>query len=200
MEHSFSDRQRILMIRYLDNTEVTRRRLNMKWFVFTAGILAFGTLQADAQGGKIGYVNSQQIFAESPEFQEAQDRFDNEVEDWNNRAAALNDVVDSIKLENEKNSLIWSASKRKEVEDLLAAKQDSLQRYLDETFGPNGKAERRMAELSKPIEERIIGVIRGIAIEKDFDMVLDVAAVSIAFAKENLDLTEDVLAEMAKER
>jgi outer membrane protein len=172
----------------------------MKWFIFATGILIFGALQANAQGGKIGYVNSQQIFAESPEFQEAQDRFDNEVEDWNNRAAALNDVVDSIKLENEKNSLIWSASKRKEVEDLLAAKQDSLQRYLDETFGPNGKAERRMAELSKPIEERIIGVIRGIAIEKDFDMVLDVAAVSIAFAKENLDLTEDVLAEMAKER
>ena len=171
----------------------------MKWFVFATGILAFGALQANAQG-KIGYVNSQRIFAESPDFQEAQDRFDKEVEDWNNRAAALNDVIDSLKLENEKNSLIWSASKRKEVEDLLAAKQDSLQRYLDETFGPNGKAELRMAELSRPIEERIISIIRGVAIEKDFDMVLDVAVVSIAFAKESLDLTEDVLAEIAKER
>lgn len=172
----------------------------MRWLVLATGILASGALQANAQGSRIGYVNSQRIFAESPEFQEAQARFDKEVEDWNNRAAALNDVVDSLKLEKEKNSLIWSASKRKEVEDLLAAKQDSLQQYLDETFGPNGKAERRMAELSRPIEERIIGIIRRIAIEKDFDMVLDVAAVSIAFAKESLDLTDDVLAEIAKER
>jgi outer membrane protein len=172
----------------------------MRWLVLATGILAFGALQANAQGGRIGYVNSQRIFAESPEFQEAQAKFDKEVEDWNNRAAALNDVVDSLKLEKEKNSLIWSASKRKEVEDLLAAKQDSLQQYLDETFGPDGKAERRMAELSRPIEERIIGIIRRIAIEKDYDMVLDVAAVSIAFAKESLDLTDDVLAEIAKER
>lgn len=172
----------------------------MRWLVLATGILLSGALQANAQGGRIGYVNSQRIFAESPEFQEAQARFDKEVEDWNIRAAALNDVVDSLELEKEKNSLIWSASKRKEVDDLLTAKQDSLQQYLDETFGPNGKAEKRMAELSRPIEERIIGIIRRIAIEKDFDMVLDVAAVSIAFAKESLDLTDDVLAEIAKER
>ncbi len=171
----------------------------MKWFIFATGIFVFGALQANAQEGKIGYVNSQRIFAESSEFQEAQARFDKEVEDWNTRAAALNDVIDSVKLDNERNSLIWSASKRKEVEDLLTAKQDSLQLYLDETFGPSGKAERRMAELSRPIEERIIEIIRRIAIEKDYDMVLDVAAVSIAFAKESLDLTEDVLAEIAKE-
>lgn len=199
MEHSFPDRQRILINRYLNNAWINLRRMDMKWFIFATGIFVFGALQANAQGGKIGYVNSQRIFAESSEFQEAQARFDKEVEDWNTRAAALNDVIDSVKLENEKNSLIWSASKRKEVEDLLAAKQDSLQRYLDETFGPGGKAERRMAELSRPIEERIIDIIRRIAIENDYDMVLDVAAVSIAFAKESLDLTEDVLAEITKE-
>lgn len=199
MEYSFPDRQRILINRYLNNAWINLRRMGMKWFIFATGIFVFGALQANAQGGKIGYVNSQRIFAESSEFQEAQARFDKEVEDWNTRAAALNDVIDSVKLENEKNSLIWSASKRKEVEDLLTAKQDSLQRYLDETFGPGGKAERRMADLSRPIEERIIDIIRRIAIENDYDMVLDVAVVSIAFAKESLDLTEDVLAEITKE-
>lgn len=171
----------------------------MRWIVVCAGFLVMGASPVLAQGGKIGYVNSQRIFAETPEFQEAQARFEKEVEDWNSRADEMNVAIDSIKLDKEKNSLIWSASKRKEVEDLLTVKQDSLQRYLDETFGPNGKAERRMAELSKPIEERIISIIRRIAIEKDFDMVLDVASVSIAFAKESLDLTDDVLAEIAKE-
>jgi outer membrane protein len=182
------------------NERVFLRRIIMRWIIVCTGFLVAGTAPAFAQGGKIGYVNSQRIFAETPEFQEAQARFEKEVEDWNGRAADMNTVIDSIKLDKEKNSLIWSASKRKEVEDLLTAKQDSLQRYLDETFGPNGKAERRMAELSKPIEERIISIIRRIAIEKDFDMVLDVASVSIAFAKESLDLTDDVLAEIAKEK
>jgi outer membrane protein len=171
----------------------------MKWMIIGAGCLLIGTAPAFAQGGKIGYVNSQRIFAETPEFQEAQDRFEKEVADWRSRADDMNAVIDSIKLDKEKNSLIWSASKRKEVDELLTAKQDSLQSYLDETFGTSGKAEKRMAELSKPIEDRIIAIIRRIAIEKDFDMVLDVASVSIAFAKESLDLTDEVLAEIAKE-
>ena len=45
----------------------------------------------------------------------------------------------------------------------------------------------------------MIAVIRRIAIEKDFDMVLDASVVSIAFAKESLDLTDEVIAEISKE-
>jgi len=171
----------------------------MRWFVLGIGITIVGATQSFAQG-KVGYVNSQQIFSELPEFQEAQTKFDKEVEDWNGRAATMNQEIDSIKTEQTKNSLIWSSTKRTEVEALLKGKQDSLQQYLNDTFGPNGKAENRMAELSKPIEERIIAVVKRVAIEKDFDMVLDVATVSIAFAKESLDLTDEVLAEMAKEK
>jgi Skp family chaperone for outer membrane proteins len=79
------------------------------------------------------------------------------------------------------------------------AKQDTLQQFLDITFGPSGKAERRMGELSQPLKERVIAIIRRLAIEKDFDMILDASVVSIAFAKESLDLTDDVIAEISKE-
>ena len=112
----------------------------------------------------------------------------------------MNDEVEKLKEDSQKNSLVWSASKKKEADSLLKAKQDTLQQYLDATFGPNGKAEKRMAELSKPIKDRIIAIIKRIAIENDVDMVLDAATTSIAYAKESLDLTDEVLAELAKER
>ncbi len=145
-------------------------------------------------------MDSQKIFTESTEFQEAQAKFDKEVEDWNTQAANMNDEVEQLKEDTQKNSLVWSSTKKKEAEDQLKAKQDTLQNYVDITFGPNGKAEKRMAELSKPIKDRIIGVIKRIAIENDFDVVLDAANVSIAYAKESLDLTDEVLAELAKEK
>jgi len=171
----------------------------MKWLVYGVGFFLMGATSVLGQG-KIGYVNSQRIFSELPEFQEAQSRFDKEVEDWNSRAEAMNLEIDSVKGEQSKNSLIWSASKRSEIEALIKGKEDSLQQYLNTTFGQGGKAETRMAELSRPVQERIIAVIRRVAIEKDFEMVFDVATVSIAFAKESLDLTDEVLAEMAKEK
>ncbi len=149
--------------------------------------------------GKIGYVDSQRIFSELPEFKEAEVKFNKEVEDWEDQAADMKAEIDSLVVEKDKNSLVWSATKKKEVEDRLSAKQDTLQQFLDITFGPSGKAERRMNELSQPLKERVIAIIRRIAIENDYDMVLDAAVVSIAFAKESLDLTDDVISEVSKE-
>ncbi len=170
----------------------------MKW-VICAVLMLFTPVIAMAQA-KIGYVDSQKIFAQSPEFQEAQAKLDKEVEDWQSLAATMNDEIKKLKEDSEKNSLVWSSSKKKESDALLQAKQDTLQQYLDATFGQNGKAEKRMAELSKPIKDRIIGIIRRIAIENDYDIVLDAANVSIAYAKESLDLTDEVMAELAKEK
>jgi outer membrane protein len=172
----------------------------MKYLTLALGLVLFSIIPAMAQEGKIGYVDSQKIFAQSPEFQEAQTRFDKEVDDWNSQAAAMNDEIDKLKEDNQKNSLVWSATKKKEADDKLKAKQDTLQQFLDTTFGQGGKAEKRMAELSKPIKDRIIGIIKKVAIENDYDVVLDAANVSIAYAKESLDLTDEVMAEMSKEK
>ena len=172
----------------------------MKQFLIAAGIASILAIPALAQEGKIGYVDSQKIFAESTEFQEAQAKFDKEVEDWNTQASNMKDEVDRLTEEYQKNSLVWSSTKKKEAEDQLKAKQDTLQNYIDVTFGQGGKAEKRMAELSKPIKDRIIGIIKRIAIENDYDMVLDAANVSIAWAKESLDLTNEVIAELSKEK
>ena len=170
----------------------------MRRFLILAASLILLPAFARAQG-KVGYVDSQRIFSELPGFKDAEAKFNKEVEDWEAQAAVMKDDIDSLTEEQEKNSLVWSATKKQEVKARLTAKQDTLQQFLDITFGPSGKAERRMNELSQPLKEQVIAVIRRLAIEKDYDMVLDAAVVSIAFAKESLDLTEDVITEMSKE-
>jgi outer membrane protein len=194
VENAFPNRQRLLKV----NNSI--QGADMKRFMVAAGFALIFAIPALAQEGKIGYVDSQKIFTESTEFQEAQAKFDKEVEDWNTQASNMKDEVDRLTEEYQKNSLVWSATKKKDAEDQLKAKQDTLQNYLDVTFGQGGKAEKRMAELSKPIKDRIIGIIKRIAIENDYDMVLDAANVSIAWAKESLDLTDEVIAELAKEK
>ncbi|HBC47965.1 MAG TPA: hypothetical protein DEO84_08585 [candidate division Zixibacteria bacterium] len=170
----------------------------MRNLLLAFGVLLFAAFPALAQEGKIGYVDSQKIFAQSPEYQEAQAKFDKEVEDWNAKAATMNDEVDKLKEDQQKNSLVWSQAKKKEADEKLKAEQDTLQQYLDSTFGANGKAEKRMAELSKPIKDKIVGVIKKVAIENDFEMIFDAANVSIAYAKENLDITDQVITELGK--
>jgi outer membrane protein len=149
---------------------------------------------------KIGYVNSQQIFSQSQEYQEAQAKFDKDVENWNAEADEMKQNIANLQKDLESQSLILSAEKKKEKELILSAKQDTLNQFLNATFGQEGKAERRMAELSKPIRDKILEVIEKIAIENNYSLIFDAGTVNIAYAKKSLDITDEVLAEMAAEK
>lgn len=149
---------------------------------------------------KIGYVDSQRIFAEFQEYQDAQAKFDKDVETWNVQAEQMKLDVDQLLEELEGQSLILSAEKKKEKETYLKAKQDTLRQYLDATFGPEDKAEKRMAELSKPVREKVLEVIERIAIENNYSIVFDAGTVNIAYAKKSLDITDEILAELAVEK
>jgi outer membrane protein len=149
---------------------------------------------------KIGYVDSQRIFAEFQEYQDAQAKFDKDVETWNTQADQMKSEVDQLSSELEGQSLILSAEKKKEKETYLKAKQDTLRQYLDATFGPDGKAEKRMAELSKPVRDKVLEVIERVAIENNYSIVFDAGTVNIAYAKKSLDITDEILAELAAEK
>ena len=149
---------------------------------------------------KIGYVDSQRIFAEFQEYQDAQAKFDKDVETWNVQAEQMKSEVDQLLGELEGQSLILSAEKKKEKETFLKAKQDTLRQYLDATFGPEGKAEKRMAELSKPVRDKVLEIIERVAIENNYSIIFDAGTVNIAYAKKSLDITDDILAELAVEK
>jgi outer membrane protein len=149
---------------------------------------------------KIGYVDSQRIFAEYQEYQDAQAKFDKDVEAWNAQADQMKSDIDALTDELESQSLILSPEKKNEKEAYLKAKQDTLRQFLDATFGTDGKAERRMAELSKPIRDKVLEVIERLAIENDYSIVFDAGTVNIAYAKKSLDITDEVLAELTAEK
>jgi outer membrane protein len=155
---------------------------------------------AMAQEMKIGYVDSQRIFDQSPEYQDAQAKFDKDVESWNTQAEQMRKDIEGMQKELESQSLILSADKKKEKELSLTAKQDTLNQFLSATFGTSGKAEKRMAELSKPIRDRVLEVIEKIAIENNYSLIFDAGTVNIAYAKKSLDITDEVLSEMTTQK
>jgi outer membrane protein len=170
------------------------RNLLIAGFVF---MIAIGAMAEDV---KIGYVDSQRIFAEFQEYQDAQAKFDKDVEAWNNQADQMKADVETMTEELQNQSLILSPEKKQEREDNLKAKQDTLKQFLDATFGPEGKAERRMAELSKPIRDKVLEAIERLAIENNYSIIFDAGTVNIAYAKKSLDITDDVLAELTAEK
>ena len=161
-------------------------------------LVLFLPASTSSQEGKIGYVDSMRLRTEFKGFTDAQAKFDQDVKAWEDEAAEMKKTLDSLEKDIEETSLILSEAKRKEKEDSLSAQERRYQKFTNDVFGPGGKAEKRNAELTKPILDKINLVLEKIATDEDIIMIFDSVNGNIAYAKKNLDLTDLVLEELDK--
>lgn len=166
--------------------------------LFAAGLLFLGTGSVSSQEGKIGYVDSMRLRAQFKEFADAQAEFDKDVQTWQDSIGVLELIIDSLKQDLETTNLLLSETKKKEKEENIEAAELEYHRLTNDIFGPGGKAERRNAELTKPILDKINQVLEKIATEENFIMIFDSVNANIAYAKRNLDLTDQVLEELRR--
>lgn len=185
----------------------------MRWILkagFAAGLMLsfvlFTSVLADEM--KFGYVNSAEIFSRYKSFSDAQQKFNKEVEDWQNKAQTMKSEVDSLALyiKGETNVMpprlpfhALSESKQREKQEEYKAKEAAYLEYVNTIFGPDGTAERRNAELTQPILDKINSIIAKIAQDEDYAFVFDAVGGAIAYAAPKYDLTEIVIDELNKE-
>ncbi|MGB2697526.1 MAG: OmpH family outer membrane protein [Candidatus Zixiibacteriota bacterium] len=151
-----------------------------------------------SQEGKLGYIDSMRIRAEYKEFEDAQAQFDKDVARWEAQADTMRKEIDSLQTDLDKKGLLYSETTKNEKESQVESLKTQYQRFVNDTFGPGGKAERRNAELTKPIIDKINQVLEKVAIENNFAMVFDSVGGNLAYANKALDLTDKVLEELKK--
>ena len=149
---------------------------------------------------KIGYINSEKIFAEYEGTKEAQDKFNKEVAKWEQEATERQKEMRELKDQLEKQSLLLSSERKKEIEDKLQAKMVEYQKFLQEKFGQEGEALQKNETLTKPIVEKINKILEQIAKTENYDFIFDARVGGLVFAKPGYDLTERVLAALNKEK
>ncbi|NLG17705.1 MAG: OmpH family outer membrane protein [Fibrobacter sp.] len=166
-----------------------------------AGAMAL-TMAATASWAelKIGYINSELIFMEYEGTKDAQDKFNKEVAKWEQEASKKQKEIKDLKDQLDKQSLLLSNDRKKEMEDSLNQKMISYQSFLQEKFGQKGEALVKNEELTKPIIEKINKIIEKIAKEENYDYIFDARAGGIVFAKKIYDLNDRVLAQLSKEK
>jgi outer membrane protein len=172
--------------------------LAIAFLLVTGGLVLFWAGDAASQEGKIGYVDSMRLRAEFKDFKDAQAEFDENVRTWQDSLALMELQIDSLKQDLEDTKLLLSEGKKKEKQDNLKAVELKYQNLTNDIFGPGGRAERRNAELTRPILDKINQVLEKIAAEENYVMILDSVNANIAYAKKNLDLTDIVLEELRK--
>jgi outer membrane protein len=149
---------------------------------------------------KLGYIDSEEIFQKYQGTKEAQERFNKEVAKWEQTASERQKEIMEMKEQLEKQSLLLSSERKKEIEAQLQQKMADYQKYVQSTFGQEGEAVKKNTELTKPIVERINKIIDKIAKDEKYDFILDARGGGVVFAKKTYDLTTRVLELLTKEQ
>lgn len=147
---------------------------------------------------KFVYIDSYRIRLEYKEFQDAQAQFNKDVEQWNAEVEKGQREIEVLENDLTKQALILSDAKKREKETEIQQKKDVWQKMANDIFGPDGRAERRNAELTKPLLDKINAVLEKLAIAEGYALILDTVNGNIAYGKKDLDITEKVLEELEK--
>lgn len=145
---------------------------------------------------KIGYIDSARIFQEFKEAQEAQARFDRQVQGWRDEAQEKEKLVKQLRDEVRDQSPILSSLKRQEKEEALQKAIAEHERFVQSIWGQGGRAAQENERTTREVVEQIRAVVEKIAGEKSLDLVLDSAGGFIIFADKALDMTGEVVQEL----
>ncbi len=144
----------------------------------------------------VGYIDSGRIFVEYKTAQEAQARFDRQVQGWRDEAAEKEKAVNQLRAEVRDQSPILSALKRQEREEALQKAIAEYERFIQDIWGPSGRAAQENERATGEVVQQIRSAVEKVAGDKSLTLVLDSASGFIIYADKTYDITSDVLTEL----
>lgn len=147
---------------------------------------------------KIAYIDTDKIMMKSSDTQEAQGVLMTERKKWEQEITDIDIQIEELVNDYQSKQMILTESGKQEAEDKIQELSQTRQQKVVEYFGENGKFYQKQNELLEPILIKLKNVIEKIALDEDYTVVLDVSIGGILYAKPSLDITDQVIEELAK--
>ena len=157
-------------------------------------VLAFA-VALNAQGLKIGYVNSAKILQELPEAQEAQKKLDAMGKGWQGELEKMSkDLQEKYDGYQKKQGMLTDQAKAAAQQELGELEQKAY-KYRTEKFGNDGELAQQTEKLLSPIKDKVLKMIQQIAKEEKLSFVFDrnEQIMVLLYGDTNFDYTYKVL-------
>lgn len=167
----------------------------MKTF-FLALLLVFGTsFVSTAQ--KYGYIDSDYILENLPEYKEAKEKLDKLAERWTKEIEERYEVLKKKKEAFAREEVLLPAEEKKKRAEEIEKLETEAMEMQKLRFGVSGDYFQKRQELIKPIQDKVFSAMQKVASNKNFSFIFDKANQSnLIYADDKFDLSDDVLKEM----
>ena len=137
-------------------------------------LLALAALAAPAGAQqRIGFVDSEQILAQMPEFQTAQQDLDRLATQWQGEVAALEREAEAMADEFAAREILYTDDERRTQTQAIEAKRAERDALRTRYFGPEGELFREQQTRLRPAQERLLAAVDAVAEDGEYDYVFD---------------------------
>jgi outer membrane protein len=143
---------------------------------------------------KIGYVDSDTIMDNFPDVQDARQKLDALIQEWQAELKKLESDLKAKQDDYEKRKLIMTEQTSTDAMADITKLQKEIADYRDKKFGASGELFQKQNELMKPLQNKVFTIIQEVATEEDLDFVFDRSGdILFLYAKSEYDLTAKVI-------
>lgn len=146
---------------------------------------------------KIGYIDSDYILQQVPEYATAQQTLDRLEQQWEEQLQEQEQEIEQMKEEFQARELLYTEEERKQRRQSIRQAEQELQQLRKQYFGPEGQLYQRQRELLRPIQERVFEAVQEIATAEGYDYVFDKSGdYMFMYTRAQYDLSDEVLREL----
>lgn len=163
--------------------------------LFLMTVIGLIGLVSNAQRGvRIGYIDTEYILQNVPEYQEATSQLDAKVQQWKKEIEQRLGEVETKKKElNSEKVLLTQELYDERLEDINFEESEILD-YQQKRFGPNGDLVIQKKQLMQPIQDQIFAAVQDMAQKRNYDFVFDKSAdVVMLYSAERFDVSDEVI-------
>ena len=167
--------------------------MNFK-LAFTLLCFIISTQSFAQKGVRIAYIDFNKIIEEIGDYKEAIKNLEAKAENWNKEIGIKKMELKSMEDQLNSEKFLLTSELIKDRQEELDIYREDVFNLQNKYFGINGNYINQKNKLIKPIQDRILSVVREIAIEKKFDFVFDRSSdLIMLYSQKNYDISELVL-------
>lgn len=171
---------------------------NLKRVYIFGSILVIALLQAElSQAQKFGYIDSNYILSQMPEYAEANAEIDKLSNSWVTEVQEMKKEIQELEVQLKAEEVLLTKEMKDDRQKEINRKWDELTKYQNRVFGFEGLLFLKKKELIKPIQDQVFDAVDVVAKQHKLQIVFDKSGdLVMIYTDPTHDYTDYVLEEL----
>ena len=165
--------------------------------VLGAVVVLVGPVAPAAAQQRIGYVDTEYVLNQMPEYKTVQQKLDKLEQKWRAEIEQQREEVRTLEQEFQARELLYTEQERTRKQQAIEKARKEVEQLRQQYFGPEGQLYTRQRELMRPIQQRVLEATESVATADGYDYVVDRKGETLfLYARDQHDLSDRVLREL----